>query len=150
MSKSKCQRPNQGHAIKCRRQYARYAREKLIIAGETVAVHTVYCDYYLWFVKQGEPKLYNQEQNTWSDQLETEYDNLRAAIEWSLGNKGIRLAAQLVMHLSRFWQLRGYYCEAAMWLDRILTLPGIADQPQRSYFWQEVILRRHKGSMSKV
>ena len=123
---------------------------KLLIAGETAAVHTVYCDYYLWFVKQAEPKLYDQEQNTWSDKLEAEYDNLRAAIEWSLGNMDSESVAQLVMHLIRFWQLRGYYCEAAMWLDRTLTLPGIPDQTQAELLLARGLSWRHKGSMNKV
>jgi predicted ATPase/DNA-binding CsgD family transcriptional regulator len=116
-----------------------YAREKLVTAGETVAVHTSYLNYYLGFVKEAEPRLYNQEQSTWSDQLEAEYDNLRAAIEWSLGNKDVELVAQLVMSLSRFWQLRGYFSEAAMWLDRILALPGIADHTHA----QLLLIRGH-------
>jgi predicted ATPase/DNA-binding CsgD family transcriptional regulator len=102
-----------------------YAREKLVTAGETVAVHTSYANYYLRYVKEAEPKLYNQEQSIWSDRLETEYDNLRAALEWSLGNKDIDLAAQLILFLGHFWQLRGYFNEAAIWLDRILALPEI-------------------------
>jgi DNA-binding CsgD family transcriptional regulator/DNA-binding MarR family transcriptional regulator len=40
----------------------------------------------------------------------------------------IESAAQLVMYLGRFWQLRGYYCEAAMWLERILAMQSMADQ----------------------
>lgn len=107
-----------------------YAHEKLVTAGEADSVHAAYMIYYLRFVNQGEPKLYNQEQNAWSDQIEVEYDNLRAAIEWSLDKKDIEVAAQLVMYLGRFWQLRGYYCEAAMWLDRILALHDTEDYIQ--------------------
>ncbi len=107
-----------------------YASEMLATSGETVAVHKAYLNYYLGFVGEAEPKLYNQEQSAASDQLEAEYDNLRAAIEWSLENKDVEVAAQLVMHLSRFWQLRGYFSEAAMWLDRILALPDTADHTQ--------------------
>ncbi len=104
-----------------------YAREKLMTAGEAVAVHTSYLNYFLKFVKAAEPNLYNQEQGAVLDQFDTEFNNLRTAIEWSLENKDIALAAQLVLFSSRFWQLRGYFSEAALWLDRILALSGIVD-----------------------
>jgi predicted ATPase/DNA-binding CsgD family transcriptional regulator len=107
-----------------------YAREKLLINGETVAVHAAYLAYYLSLVSQAEPNLYNQEQSLWSDRLEAEYDNLRAAIEWSIGNHQIESAARLALDIAHFWQIRGYYCEAAMWLDRILAFQGITDQPR--------------------
>ncbi len=105
-----------------------YAREKLSTTGETVEVHIAYLNYYLWFVSEAEPNLYNQEQGVRVDQIEAEYDNLRAVIEWSLESQEIELLAQLILCLDRFWQLRGYYREAARWLDRILASQGMTDQ----------------------
>jgi non-specific serine/threonine protein kinase len=119
-----------------------YARKKLTGSDETLAVHKAYLNYYIWFVKQAEPKLYNQEQSAWSDQLELELDNFRTALEWSLENKDIGSAAKLVINIGRFWYIRGYYCEASMWLDRILALGAIADPTRaklllsRGYFSQ--------------
>jgi predicted ATPase/DNA-binding CsgD family transcriptional regulator len=122
-----------------------YAHEKLVAAGESVAVHSTYVNYYLWLVKDGEPKLYNQEQSAWIDQLEVEYDNLRAAIEWSLEYQDIESAAQLVMYLGRFWQLRGYYCEAAMWLERILAMQSMADQTRAKLLLSRSLVTQVQG-----
>ena len=127
-----------------------YAREKLTAAGETVEVHTAYLNYYLWFVKQAEPKLYNQEQNAWSDHLELEFDNFRTALEWSIENKDIGSAAELVINIDRFWQLRGYYCEASMWLDRILALGGIADATHAELLLSRGFFSRAQGEYDQA
>ncbi len=127
-----------------------YAREKLGAAGETMPVYTRFVDYYQKFVIEAELKLYNQEQDAWSDQIEAEYDNLRNAIEWSLENKDAELAAQLAIHLSRFWQLRWYSSEAAIWLDRILAWPGITDQTRAKLLLTRGHIARVQGDYEKA
>jgi hypothetical protein len=53
--------------------------------------------------------------------LETEYDNLRAALAWSQGpaaNQEFRV--RLVAALAEFWRIRGYYDEAKRWCAAVL------------------------------
>jgi len=57
----------------------------------------------------------------WLDQIETELDNLRAALGWSLtqtehSEAGLRLAGAL----PAFWHQRGHVSEGRAWLDRAL------------------------------
>lgn len=127
-----------------------YAHKKLTASDEALAVYNAYLNYYLWFVKQAEPKLYNQEQNAWSDHLELEFDNFRTALEWSIENKDIGSAAELVINIDRFWQLRGYYCEASMWLDRILALGGIADATRAELLLSRGFFSRAQGEYDQA
>jgi predicted ATPase/DNA-binding NarL/FixJ family response regulator len=142
--------PGSGTRYQLQETIREYAHEKLVTAGEAAAAHTAYINYYLWFVKEAEPKLYTQEQNTWSDQLDTEYDNLRAAIDWSLDNQDIQSATQLVMYLGRFWQLRGYYCEAAMWLERIFAFQAIADQTRANLLLSRGYIAQAQGEYERA
>ena len=56
------------------------------------------------FAERAGPGLDGPSQATWLAALELERDNLRAAMEWSLGHEPMTL--RLVSAMWRFWQLR--------------------------------------------
>lgn len=75
------------------------------------------------------------EQMTLVDRLETEHDNLRAALRWSLQHDKIEWALGLCVALAEFWSLRGYWTESHIWFQRTLDA-GRQDQtraPSREY-----------------
>ena len=49
------------------------------------------------------------------DQLETEHDNIRDALEWSLGDGDPVVGLRLVGSLGHFWFRKGHYSEAQHW-----------------------------------
>jgi ATP/maltotriose-dependent transcriptional regulator MalT len=61
----------------------------------------------------------------WSERLEQEHDNVRAAMVWSLeqGETGHdwELALRLGGALRRFWQVRGYVSEGRPFLEKVLA-----------------------------
>src|SRR5262249_54839199 len=88
-----------------------YGRERLTEAGEVEAVSRQHRDYFLRLAEEAEPKLDGRDAALWLNRLETEHDNLRAALEWSLeaveGEKS-DAALRLAGALWRFWNRRGY------------------------------------------
>lgn len=62
--------------------------------------------YFLALAEEAEPHLTGREQAAWLRRLETEHDNLRAALR-DRGDTQLRLAAALW----RFWMMRGYVSE---------------------------------------
>ncbi len=92
-----------------------------------------------FFVKLAEaalPRLYGPGQAEWLDRLETEHDNLRAVLAWSLecGKRGeikgappSDLGLQLAGSLWRYWETRGHLAEGRRWLESLL-----ADQSDRT------------------
>jgi non-specific serine/threonine protein kinase len=81
----------------------------------------------LEFAERAEPKLLGPEQVVWLERLEIEYDNLRAALEWSMARgdaaeNGLRLAVTL----RRFWELHGHFAEGRRWLEGFLTQSAAA------------------------
>ncbi|MBA3472588.1 MAG: tetratricopeptide repeat protein, partial [Rubrobacter sp.] len=106
-----------------------YGRERLEAAAETAArpgeaeaARRRHATWYLALAEEAEPKLVGAKQAGWLERLETEHDNLRAALEWFLApvleaEKGLRLAGAL----GEFWRVRGHLGEGLRWLEAALA-----------------------------
>jgi hypothetical protein len=70
------------------------------------------------------PHLIRSEQLEWISRLDAYYDNLRAALEWSLSKESSELSLRLCAALGRFWLIRCYWKEGLQWLERSLTKPA--------------------------
>jgi non-specific serine/threonine protein kinase len=88
-----------------------YAHEKLIETGEEHAVRDRHMEFFTKLARAAERKLLSAEQVIWPNRLETELDNLRAAIEWSLKSKNPDSAMSIVGTSGPFWSQRGHYRE---------------------------------------
>ena len=78
--------------------------------------------YFLALAEEAEPLLIGADQQAWLDRLETEHDNLRAAMAWSAAIGGDAVAGlRLAGALWRFWYFRGYLSEGRGWLSKLLT-----------------------------
>jgi non-specific serine/threonine protein kinase len=103
-----------------------YALEKLLESNEGEAFRNRHLDYYLKFAEEVEPELHGPDQNLWLNYLDRDHDNLRTALEWSLGEgrieKGLRLAAALMW----FWEMRTYWTEARQRVKSLLSQPEAA------------------------
>jgi predicted ATPase len=61
-----------------------YGREKLMASAEIDQARQRHLDYVVQFAEAAEPMLRGAEQVAWLNRVETEHDNLRAALAWSL------------------------------------------------------------------
>ena len=99
-----------------------YAREKLLASGESGPIRDRHLGYYLRFAEDAEPRLRGADQLAWLGRVETEHDNLRAALAWSLERADAERASRLAGAVAYFWELRGYWSEGHTWLDKALAL----------------------------
>jgi len=99
-----------------------YARDKLYESSEAGNIRDSHLEYFLHFAESAEPRLRSAEQLLWLERVETEHDNLRTALAWSLETGKSDLALQLAGALGYFWVLRGYLSESQRWLEDALTL----------------------------
>jgi tetratricopeptide (TPR) repeat protein len=60
----------------------------------------------------------------WLERLESEHDNLRAALAWALDRGHVDSALALATSLKTFWDVRGHLDEGARWLEHALDLAG--------------------------
>jgi predicted ATPase/DNA-binding CsgD family transcriptional regulator/Tfp pilus assembly protein PilF len=101
-----------------------YALDRLQESGEERAVRHAHARYYLALAEEAKPQLTTAEQMRWLDLLETEHNNLRAALRWSLQTEDVETTLRLAGALWRFWYVRGHLSEGMTWLDRALDLEG--------------------------
>ncbi len=73
--------------------------------------------HFLGLAEAAEPHLTGAEQGMWLSRLETEHDNLRAALDWAARSGDPALEVRLAAALGRFWYVRGYIGEG---LERLL------------------------------
>jgi predicted ATPase/class 3 adenylate cyclase len=111
------------HLLETIRQYA---RDKLLEAGESEKIRTQHLNFFLEFAEKAETYMNGRHEMEWQDLLDSEYDNLRTALEWGMENdveKAMRLGGAL--HL--FWARHRYEDEGRRLMNEILgrvkTLP---------------------------
>jgi predicted ATPase/class 3 adenylate cyclase/DNA-binding NarL/FixJ family response regulator len=97
-----------------------YALEKLAESGEADTIRAHHCDHYTAIAAQLDtPAQAGHERRL--EQVETEIDNLRAALTWSRENSDIEAALALASSLQPLWLTRGRIREGCAWFDNVLT-----------------------------
>jgi predicted ATPase/class 3 adenylate cyclase len=110
-----------------------YARERLVEAGEVADVRSQHRDWYLALAEQAAPGLQGLEQANLFERLETELDNFRAALDWSLTEDGRTDAGmRLSVALWEFWRTRDHHGEGSSWLERALAHDSTASTSVRA------------------
>jgi tetratricopeptide (TPR) repeat protein len=109
-----------------------YAREKLEESGEAAAMLDRHAHHFLALVEEAEPHLRGPKQVEWLDRLETEHDNLRAALAWWMESGQSELALRLGAGLHQFWKMRSHMGEGRAWLGRVLLMSEGAATPMRA------------------
>ena len=96
-----------------------YARDKLREAGEIESARGRHLDWFLPLAEEAEPRLRSHGQ--WLRRLETEHDNLRAALEWALAGDHPEPALRLATALKPLWELHGHFLEGRRRLAEALA-----------------------------
>ena len=106
-----------------------YAAALLDETGDGPAVRAEHAAWFVGLAEATEPQLSGDRQTDAFATLETEHDNLRAALghldaagDAHAAEQGLRLATSL----SRFRYVRGYLAESRRWLERMLEAAGDA------------------------
>jgi predicted ATPase/class 3 adenylate cyclase/Tfp pilus assembly protein PilF len=106
-----------------------YALVQLQAAGELDATYASLADFGVALAERAEPELTGPEQVAWLDRLESEHDNVRAALQWCSVPDAIDTTLRLAGALWRFWSTRGYVGEGLRWLDMAVVSPNATPDP---------------------
>jgi predicted ATPase len=98
-----------------------YGWERAVAAGEADRLRERHAAWMVTFAEASRSAIDTADEGIWFDRLETEHDNLRAALAWSAqqgdGERLLRLAAAL----RSFWFVRGHLSEGRRWLEEALA-----------------------------
>lgn len=96
-----------------------YALECLTASDEDVT-RRAHATWYLALAEEAARKLRSAEQRLGLEQLEREYDNLRAALAWSVEQEP-ETALRLCAALGLFWEMLRRLSEGRQWLEKALA-----------------------------
>jgi predicted ATPase/DNA-binding CsgD family transcriptional regulator len=100
-----------------------YGRERVEESEDEAEVKRRHAAFFVGIAEEAEWELDGPDQTLWLAFLETDHDNFRAALSWSLGEGGdAGLGVRLAAALWPFWFARGYLSEGRRWLERAITL----------------------------
>ena len=105
-----------------------YGLEQLEVSGEAALIRRQHASFFLKLAARAEPELSGTNQETWLAQLETEHDNLRAALHWAKESEETEMSLRLAGALWRFWLVRGHLSEGRERLADILTAAGTSSR----------------------
>ncbi len=104
-----------------------YAEAALKSAGEFEAAAAAQFAYLLDFARNAEAHYGDLREEAWIERIESESENVRSALEWSLGGEhDVSGGAELAVLLGRFWHLRRYH-EGVHWLGEAEARSGRLD-----------------------
>jgi predicted ATPase/DNA-binding CsgD family transcriptional regulator len=127
-----------------------YGQDKLQERGEVVTVREGHRDWFLGLAEQAEPELLGSQQLAWFDRLEVEYDNLRAALSWSLDRGEAEIAARIGVAIWHFWLVRGYLSEGRRWLERALAGISGRSAVRAQALHAAGVLARHQDNYARA
>jgi tetratricopeptide (TPR) repeat protein len=114
-----------------------YAQERMATRGAaaTEALRARHASYFVALGEQAALGLRGPDQAKWSDRLEIEHENIRAALEWGKAADSppdrVELALRLAAPLYLSWLRRGYGREGRQHFETLLSHPG-AQRPTRA------------------
>ena len=97
-----------------------YGLERLADDGELVEMRRSHAKFFLNLATTAQPQLIGAEQTRWLAILETEHDNLRAALAWNFENDA-ETALRLARALGQFWYVRGHLSEGSRNFREVLS-----------------------------
>lgn len=125
-----------------------YALGKLTASGAN-AIRRRHAMYYVALAEARVEAFNSVSLQTWHNRMETEYDNMRAALAWSYSTKeGGELGLRLAGALGWFWTSHGqYWSEGRNWLEGALSHADVEQLDNKQL--QAQILQK-LGSLSVV
>jgi predicted ATPase/DNA-binding SARP family transcriptional activator len=99
-----------------------FAQQRLAESGEEEIIRERHAEYFLELVESAEARFRTAERDAWLARLEVEYDNLRAALQWSLAETArLQIAERLTATLVWYWYFRSQLDEGRAWVERVLA-----------------------------
>ena len=105
-----------------------YAADKLAASGERVPTAARHCEHFFALAKQARNGMQGPEQGEWLDCLDTEHDNLRAAMAVAQADGSAVdafVAVKLAVALQNFWIMRGHVSEGRAVVRALQQSPPI-------------------------
>ena len=111
------------------------ARELLASNGDLKTIEERHAAAFLSLAEEAEPRLTRSRRRPWLDRLETDIDNLRAALARLIAAGDAGCSQRMVGALWRFWQMKRHIREGQERAAEALALAGGPDRDRIAALW---------------
>ena len=99
-----------------------FAAEQLQAGPEGEPLRARHAEYFASMAEEAHPQLTGHDQGIWLHRLTVEYENIRKAMEWSLGGGDVGTGVRLVAGMGMYWRSKSYMQEGQRWVRRAMEL----------------------------
>jgi predicted ATPase len=117
-----------------------YAAARLATAPDVDAVRDRHRAHFADLATRAGAGMTGPDQARWTERLDLDYQNLRAALRWALSRGEAASAAELCMGLWRYWRTGNHLRDGRDWLDRVLAAGGLAAGQRAGLLYAAAIL----------
>jgi predicted ATPase/class 3 adenylate cyclase len=103
-----------------------FGLERLEAEDDRTTIERRHAEWFLRLAEHAEPNLRGPQLERWLISLQTEHENLRAALRWAIEADEGEIGLRIVAALWRFWHLAGHLSEGRRWANAVLALPSAA------------------------
>ena len=116
---------------------------------ESRAIRMRHADYFLSLVEKAEPNLHNSNQVMWITRLNSDLDNLRAALLW-FQNQNQEKWIRLIKAIPHFFHIAGRHREGTGWLESAVAAPGLSPETLATISSWLAMLTTHQGDNDRA
>src|SRR5215217_2579490 len=127
-----------------------FAESELVSCGEETALRRQHAAYFAAITEEASLGFAGPEQGAWLDRVERELPNIRAALDWMVGQGNASEAQRMSSALLRFWEARGRLTEGRGWHERVLALGGEAGPARARALSTAATLARRQGDYDRA
>jgi len=107
----------------------KFALARLRQVGEEARARNWHLAYYLELAEKADQEIHGPDQVDWINHVESEHDNLRAAIDWCISTQKAETGLRLLGALGWPWEVRSHYSEMRSQYEKIQSLPEVTHHP---------------------
>jgi len=122
-----------------------YAAQRLAEAGEEESARLAHLGFFTLLTETAEPRLRLREQVAWLAVLQTEHDNIAAAMRGALAGGRAQPAMRLAAASGWYWWLAGYRTEGLELLTAATKLPGETTAEVRAVVYALIVMFATSG-----
>jgi non-specific serine/threonine protein kinase len=100
-----------------------YAFEKLTEFGEATIIRNQHLEFFTSLAERAAPNAFGAETIKYYEQIDSELDNIRLAVEWAIETRQALIAYRLAAALFYFWYNRSLQGEWLERLRRVFSIP---------------------------
>lgn len=102
-----------------------FGHERLDDRGDAQKIRRQHLDHYVDFAVAADAGIHSQDEGTWSERLEHNWPDLRAAFGWATTFEDLDTAMELVIAVAQ-WSFFRLRAEFGDWAETALAMPGAA------------------------